>query len=272
MPATPDLGRPEGGRAARRPTSRSAGPPRHLAAQGGRTPSTPTRSSPTTWPTRRPRVAMARAALDYGAKGDTEAALACAFVADAVCTTLAAKVLGREAPGASPRAPSTPALPVRRRLPGPRLPGALAARRAPPPRRRLRDGPGHFRRFAEERIRPVAEHVHRTNSDIPETVIAGPGRDGRLRAVGPRGVRRLRLGRRERLPGHGGRHRGAVPGLARRRRLPHHPARDPDPGPGQGRDRGAEAGTGCPSSPAARSWRRWRSPSPTSAPTWPGSR
>jgi (2S)-methylsuccinyl-CoA dehydrogenase len=30
-----------------------------------------------------------------------------------------------------------------------------------------------FRRFAEDRIRPVAEHVHRTNSDIPEEVIAG---------------------------------------------------------------------------------------------------
>ena len=30
-----------------------------------------------------------------------------------------------------------------------------------------------FRRFAEERVRPVAEHVHRTNSDIPEEIISG---------------------------------------------------------------------------------------------------
>jgi (2S)-methylsuccinyl-CoA dehydrogenase len=30
-----------------------------------------------------------------------------------------------------------------------------------------------FRRFAEDRIRPVAEHVHRTNSDIPDEVIQG---------------------------------------------------------------------------------------------------
>jgi (2S)-methylsuccinyl-CoA dehydrogenase len=30
-----------------------------------------------------------------------------------------------------------------------------------------------FRRFAEDKIRPVAEHVHRTNGDVPEEVIAG---------------------------------------------------------------------------------------------------
>ena len=30
-----------------------------------------------------------------------------------------------------------------------------------------------FRRFADDKVRPVAEHVHRTNADIPEDVIAG---------------------------------------------------------------------------------------------------
>ena len=30
-----------------------------------------------------------------------------------------------------------------------------------------------FHRFAEDKIRPVAEHVHRTNADIPEDVISG---------------------------------------------------------------------------------------------------
>ena len=30
-----------------------------------------------------------------------------------------------------------------------------------------------FRRFAEDRIRPIAEHVHRTNGDIPEDIIGG---------------------------------------------------------------------------------------------------
>ena len=30
-----------------------------------------------------------------------------------------------------------------------------------------------FRRFAEDKIRPVAEHVHRTNADVPEEIISG---------------------------------------------------------------------------------------------------
>jgi (2S)-methylsuccinyl-CoA dehydrogenase len=30
-----------------------------------------------------------------------------------------------------------------------------------------------FRRFADDRIRPVAEHVHRTNADVPEELISG---------------------------------------------------------------------------------------------------
>src|SRR5438128_11607265 len=30
-----------------------------------------------------------------------------------------------------------------------------------------------FRRFAEDKIQPVAEHVHRTNADIPEEIISG---------------------------------------------------------------------------------------------------
>src|SRR5690348_3353077 len=41
-------------------------------------------------------VETARALLDYGGKGDVEAAITCAFVADAVAD-LAAKVYGREA-------------------------------------------------------------------------------------------------------------------------------------------------------------------------------
>ena len=75
-------------------------------------------------------------------------------------------------------------------------------------------------------VRPDAEHVHRTNADIPEEIIrVSPARW--LRAVRARGVRRLRDGRRERLHGHGRRHRGAQLGLARHRRLADHAARDP---------------------------------------------
>jgi (2S)-methylsuccinyl-CoA dehydrogenase len=118
-------------------------------------------------------VENARAVLDYGAKGEVEARITCAFVADAVYE-LAAKLLGRE-----------PEWGVEH--------GALAACadfvstfRAPAFMASLCgvEGPRHldsdyemvqdtFRRFAEEKVRPVAEHIHRTNADIPEDVIAG---------------------------------------------------------------------------------------------------
>ena len=118
-------------------------------------------------------VAVARAAMQYGAHGTDEAALACAFVADALYE-LQAKVLGREqqwglAPGA---------------LDG--LRAVVEAYRDPPFVASLAgtEGSRHldgdfemvqeaFRRFAEERIRPVADQVHRTNGDIPEDVIEG---------------------------------------------------------------------------------------------------
>src|SRR5204862_244046 len=35
-----------------------------------------------------------------------------------------------------------------------------------------------FHRFADDKIRPVAEHVHRTNADIPEEVISGLAEPG----------------------------------------------------------------------------------------------
>ena len=64
--------------------------------------------------------------------------------------------------------------------------GRSSSRRDPGVRRLAADvdGPRHldeefalvratFHRFAEEQVRPHAEHVHRTNGDIPEEVIAG---------------------------------------------------------------------------------------------------
>ena len=48
-----------------------------------------------------------------------------------------------------------------------------------------------FRRFAEEKLRPVAEHIHRDERRHPRRRHRGPRRDGRLRPVGPRGVRRV---------------------------------------------------------------------------------
>ncbi|HLN15205.1 MAG TPA: acyl-CoA dehydrogenase family protein [Acidimicrobiales bacterium] len=118
-------------------------------------------------------AATARAALEYGERGELESRLACAFVADALAD-LAARVTGRE--GAFGVAPDwlAPALPF------------VAAHRDPAVLAELcgEEGPRHldadfelvretFHRFAEERVRPHAEHIHRTNSDIPEEIIDG---------------------------------------------------------------------------------------------------
>jgi (2S)-methylsuccinyl-CoA dehydrogenase len=118
-------------------------------------------------------VGTARAVLQYGEQGDVEAAIASAFVADVVAD-LEGKVAGREALwGVEPGW----AAPVAMFLEAQREPSVLAALAAT-------EGPRHlgedfelvretFHRFAEEKVRPHAEHVHRTNSDIPAEVIEG---------------------------------------------------------------------------------------------------
>jgi (2S)-methylsuccinyl-CoA dehydrogenase len=118
-------------------------------------------------------VGTARAALQYGERGKVEAAIAAAFVADVVAD-LAGKVAGREALwGVEPGW----AAPVSSFLEAEREPSVLAGLATA-------EGPRHlaedfelvretFHRFAEEKVRPHAEHVHRTNSDIPEEVIEG---------------------------------------------------------------------------------------------------
>ncbi|CAN5784645.1 acyl-CoA dehydrogenase family protein [soil metagenome] len=130
-------------------------------------------------------VEMAKALLDYGAKGDAEGRIACAFVADATAD-LAAKLLGREAAwGVEPTA-----------LDGAR--SFLATWRAPEVLAGLGtdEGPRHldsdfelvqdtFRRFADDKIKPVAEHIHRHNTDIPEDLIAGLAEMGGFGLSGP---------------------------------------------------------------------------------------
>ncbi|MBI2710949.1 MAG: acyl-CoA/acyl-ACP dehydrogenase [Actinobacteria bacterium] len=117
-------------------------------------------------------VATARSLLDYGAKGDVEGRITCAFVADAV-HDLAAKVFGREAEwGVEPGAldGSRPFLAAYRD------PAFLAALDEPGPRHldpEFEMVQDTFRRFADNELKPIAEHVHRTNGDIPESVISG---------------------------------------------------------------------------------------------------
>ncbi|MFL6089038.1 MAG: acyl-CoA dehydrogenase family protein [Aeromicrobium sp.] len=119
-------------------------------------------------------VATAHSLLEYGAKGDLEAKITNAFVADAVAE-LASKLFGREELwGVDATA----------------LDGAkefLATYRSPDFLAELADagpGPRHldkdfepvqdaFRDFTEEQIAPRAEHIHRTNADLPEELITG---------------------------------------------------------------------------------------------------
>jgi (2S)-methylsuccinyl-CoA dehydrogenase len=116
---------------------------------------------------------LAQAMLDYGEKGDVEARLACAFIADAV-HDLAGKVLGREEEWATKPGALDSAMPFVTAYRDPTFLASLAGE----------DGPRHldsdfemvqdtFRRFAEDKVRPVAEHIHRRNADIPEDIIEG---------------------------------------------------------------------------------------------------
>ncbi|MCU1452157.1 MAG: putative acyl-CoA dehydrogenase [Acidimicrobiales bacterium] len=117
-------------------------------------------------------VETARGLLDYGGKGDVEGAITCAFVADAVAE-LAAKLFGREAawgvePGALDGAREFVAVY--------RSAEFLAGITDPGPRHLDADFElvqDTFRRFAEEKLVPIAEHIHRENGDIPEEIISG---------------------------------------------------------------------------------------------------
>jgi (2S)-methylsuccinyl-CoA dehydrogenase len=123
-------------------------------------------------------VENARSVIDYGARGSLEGRIACAFVADAA-HDVATRLLGREEDwGVSSGALDSTMAFVRIY----RSPVFLAA---------LGDdviavggGPRHldpdfdmvadtFRRFAEEQVQVHAEHVHRENADVPESIISG---------------------------------------------------------------------------------------------------
>ena len=110
--------------------------------------------------------------LAYGAHGPAEEAVTVAFVAD-VAHDLFTRLAGREQSWGC----EVGALDA--------VHGFMAAGREPSFLAGLVDGaPCHlgedmtlaaetFRRFASERIAPHAEHVHRTNADVPEEIISG---------------------------------------------------------------------------------------------------
>ena len=117
-------------------------------------------------------VETARTLLDYGAKGDEEARITCAFAAEAVAD-VAAKLFGREAAWGVAVSALDDARPFVSTY---RDPAFLASIEGPG-KRHLDDDfelvQDTFRRFADDKIRPVAEHIHRHNADIPEEVISG---------------------------------------------------------------------------------------------------
>jgi (2S)-methylsuccinyl-CoA dehydrogenase len=118
---------------------------------------------------------MARSAVEYGARGAVQAGLGAAFAADAVWD-VGGRLLGRESSwGVAPDALTG----TRAFLQSHRDPAWLASLADDP-------GPRHldadfdmvaetFRRFAEDKIAPVAEAIHRGNADIPEEIISGLG-------------------------------------------------------------------------------------------------
>ena len=117
----------------------------------------------------------ARAALEYGAAGDAEAAVAAVFIGDAL-VELMSRVAGREQAWGTEPGAWEPMWPF---LNEARDPDWIAAQT-----QAIVDSPRHldddfqmvadsFGRFASDQIGPVAEHVHRTNADIPEDVLSG---------------------------------------------------------------------------------------------------
>ena len=118
-------------------------------------------------------VATARSLLDYGAKGELEAKITCAFAAD-MLHELASKLLGREHAWGVERDALANAHAFISQFRDPEFLASLADQPGP---RHLDDDmemvADTFGAFAANVIAPHAEHVHRTNGDVPEEIITG---------------------------------------------------------------------------------------------------
>jgi (2S)-methylsuccinyl-CoA dehydrogenase len=123
-------------------------------------------------------VENARAVIDYGNKGPLESRLAAAFVADAAFD-VTTRVLGREEEWGVAVGALDAAMGFVRQYRSPAFLSDLAGEVAA-----ANGGPRHldpdfemvqdaFRRFGDDVIRKHAEHVHRTNADVPEEIISG---------------------------------------------------------------------------------------------------
>ncbi len=118
-------------------------------------------------------LATARASLAYAAQGEEESRLVAAFLAFAL-SDLATRVLGRESLWAVVDDWYRPFAAFVSTYRDPQFVASLAE--SPGPRHLGADFEmvaDTFHRFALEQVRPHAEHVHRANADIPESVITG---------------------------------------------------------------------------------------------------
>ena len=119
-----------------------------------------------------------RVMLEYAQHGELEANLAYTYIADAI-SDVGSRLMARDAEWGVESSELSPARDF------------VAEYRAPSFLESVADslpehgtGPAHlpdefdlvrdsFHRFAADKIRPVAEHIHRENADIPEDIISG---------------------------------------------------------------------------------------------------
>ena len=188
--------------------------------------------------------------LAYAEHGDLEAKLAYAYIADAF-VDIVGRLVGREAQWGVDPADLASAHDFVAAHRDPAFLEALAdelPRHGTGPRTSTTSSTWSrdtFHRFAEDKIRPVAEHIHRTNADIPDEIIDGMAEIGGFGLSVPEEYGGFAAGGESDYLGDVRRHRGALVGLARRRRL----ARSPGPRSSparivEGRHRGAEARRG----------------------------
>ena len=118
-------------------------------------------------------AATARSLLDYGAKGDVEARLTCAFVADTVHDVMG-RLAGREQRWGVDADPLRDAHGFLERVPRSRVRRRAGRSAGPtPPRRRHGAGPGHLPLVRRQRRRPARRARPPHNADVPEDIVAG---------------------------------------------------------------------------------------------------
>lgn len=118
-------------------------------------------------------VETAASLLEYGAQGEAEAAITCAFTADMV-NEIISKLVGREKLWGVDPSVMASSHDFVTKYRDPQFLASLAADTSP---RHLNDDfemvQDTFRAFAMKEVAPRAEHVHRFNEDVPEDIIEG---------------------------------------------------------------------------------------------------